>query len=130
MFVCVCLCVCVCVRVCVYVCVCVCVCVVRLLSISWSRLFRCTHGMQCIQSATDEQRCNSQTKEQQTNKVHAWYAVHTSRVGQNRVYTPYMAVYLVTPLPKLTNVHRIYMFLLSYNLKIREPYNLIIIIYI
>jgi hypothetical protein len=31
-----------------------------------------------------------------------------SRVGQNRIYTPYMTVYLVTSLPKIPYVHRIY----------------------
>jgi len=31
------------------------------------------------------------------------------RVGQNRMYTPYMTVYLVIPLPKLPYIHRIYM---------------------
>jgi len=31
------------------------------------------------------------------------------RVGQNRIYTPYMTVYLVISLPKLPYVNRIYM---------------------
>jgi hypothetical protein len=30
------------------------------------------------------------------------------RVGQNRIYTLYMTVYLVNPLPKLPYIHRIY----------------------
>jgi hypothetical protein len=30
------------------------------------------------------------------------------RVGQNRIYTPYMTVYLIVSLPKKTYVHRIY----------------------
>jgi hypothetical protein len=33
------------------------------------------------------------------------------RVGQNRIYTPYMTVYLVISLPKLPYIHRIYMVL-------------------
>ena len=33
------------------------------------------------------------------------------RVGQNRMYTPYMTVYLVMFLPKIPYVHRIYMVL-------------------
>ena len=33
------------------------------------------------------------------------------RVGQNRIYTPYMTVYLVTSLPKIPYIHRIYMVL-------------------
>jgi len=31
------------------------------------------------------------------------------RVGQNRIYTPYMTVHLVISLPKLPYVNRIYM---------------------
>jgi hypothetical protein len=33
------------------------------------------------------------------------------RVGQNRVYTPYMTVYMVISLPKMPYTHRIYMVL-------------------
>ena len=33
------------------------------------------------------------------------------RVGQNRIYTPYMTVYLVIFLPKIPYIHRIYMVL-------------------
>jgi hypothetical protein len=33
------------------------------------------------------------------------------RVGQNRIYTPYMTVYLVISLPKTPYIHRIYMVL-------------------
>ena len=33
------------------------------------------------------------------------------RVGQNRIYAPYMTVYLVIPLPKIPYMHRIYMVL-------------------
>ena len=33
------------------------------------------------------------------------------RVGQNRIYTPYMAVYLVISLPKMPYINRIYMVL-------------------
>jgi hypothetical protein len=36
---------------------------------------------------------------------------HVSRVGQNRVYTMYMTVYLVISLPKAPYMHRIYMVL-------------------
>jgi len=31
-----------------------------------------------------------------------------TRVGQKRIYTPYMTVYLVIPLPKIPYIHRIY----------------------
>ena len=34
-----------------------------------------------------------------------------SRVGQNRIYTPYMTVYLVISLSKIPYIHRIYMVL-------------------
>jgi len=33
------------------------------------------------------------------------------RVGQNRIYTPYMTVYFVMSLPKIPYIHRIYMVL-------------------
>ena len=33
------------------------------------------------------------------------------RVGRNRIYTPYMTVYLVISLPKTPHIHRIYMVL-------------------
>jgi hypothetical protein len=32
----------------------------------------------------------------------------TVRVGQNRIYTPYMTVYLVVFLPKIPYIYRIY----------------------
>jgi hypothetical protein len=35
----------------------------------------------------------------------------TSRVGQNRIYTLYMTVYLVISLPKIPYMHRIFMVL-------------------
>jgi hypothetical protein len=38
-----------------------------------------------------------------------------SGVGKNRIYTPYMAVYLVIPLPKMPYIHRIYMVLANPN---------------
>jgi len=38
-------------------------------------------------------------------------SIHISRVGQNRIYTPYMTVYLVISLPKIPYVNRIYMVL-------------------
>jgi len=37
------------------------------------------------------------------------------RVGQIRIYTPYMTVYLVISLPKLPYIHRIYMILANPN---------------
>jgi len=36
---------------------------------------------------------------------------HIHRVGQNRIYTPYMTVYLVVFLPKIPYIYRIYMVL-------------------
>jgi len=36
---------------------------------------------------------------------------HMRRVGQNRIYTPYMTVYMVNSLPKIPYTHRIYMVL-------------------
>jgi len=43
---------------------------------------------------------------------------HINRVVQNRIYTPYMTVYLVISLPKIPYIHRIYMVLA--NLHINE----------
>jgi len=53
------------------------------------------------------------------NKHSCCNLIHCSvmhRVGQNRIYTPYMTVYLVVSLPKIPYLHRIYMVLanLSY----------------
>jgi hypothetical protein len=36
-----------------------------------------------------------------------------TRVGQNRIYTPYMTIYLMISLPKIPYIHRIYMVLAS-----------------
>ena len=36
---------------------------------------------------------------------------HMCRVDQNRIYTPYMTVYLMISLPKVPYIHRIYMVL-------------------
>jgi len=35
----------------------------------------------------------------------------TYRVGQNRMYAPYMTVYLVVSLPQIPYIHRMYMVL-------------------
>jgi hypothetical protein len=37
------------------------------------------------------------------------------RVGQNRIYTPYMTIYLMISLPKIPYIHRIYMVLANPN---------------
>jgi len=42
-----------------------------------------------------------------------------SRVGQNRMYTPYMAVCMVISLPKIPYIHRVYMVLASPSYKRR-----------
>ena len=39
------------------------------------------------------------------------HSCHVCRVGQNRIYTPYLAVILVISLPKMPYIHRIYMVL-------------------
>ena len=36
---------------------------------------------------------------------------HMSRVGQNRMYSPYMTVYLVNPLPRILYIYSMYMVL-------------------
>ena len=40
-----------------------------------------------------------------------WIAGLVCRVGQNRISAPYMTVYLVSFLPKIPYIHRIYMVL-------------------
>ena len=49
-----------------------------------------------------------------TNWNLRWFSLGkhvVSRVGQNRIYTPYMTVYLVISLPRLLYIHRIFMVL-------------------
>ena len=43
-----------------------------------------------------------------------------SRVGQNRIYTPYMTVYLVIYLPGISYMHRIYIVLANPIQSIKE----------
>ena len=43
--------------------------------------------------------------------MHTDTSLHIFRVGQNRINTPYMTVYLVISLPKIPYIHRIYMVL-------------------
>ena len=40
--------------------------------------------------------------------VHIYTYVCMSRVGQNRIYTPFMTVCMVISLPKIPYIHRIY----------------------
>ena len=42
-------------------------------------------------------------------------SMHTLRVGQNQIYTPYMTVYLVKFLPKTPYLHRIYISLANFT---------------
>jgi len=44
------------------------------------------------------------------------------RVGQNRIYTPYMTVYLVISLPKIPYIHRIYIYIYIYIYGSGQPY--------
>ena len=39
------------------------------------------------------------------------YHAHIFRVGQKRIYTPYMTVFLVISLPKIPYIHRIYIYI-------------------
>jgi len=45
------------------------------------------------------------------NTCESLHVQHICRVGQNRIYTPYMTVYLMISLPKIPYIHRIYMVL-------------------
>ena len=42
--------------------------------------------------------------------------VHMCRVGQNRINTPFMTVFLVISLPKIPYIHRIYMVLANLHM--------------
>ena len=43
-----------------------------------------------------------------TRPKHACIVLNIFRVGQNRIYAPYMTVHLVVSLPKTPYIHRIY----------------------
>ena len=65
-----------------------------------------------------QRKCRSlwrQVRKQTTNiRKYRRYDVsgaNICRVGQNRIYTPYMTVYFVITLPKIPYIHRIYMVL-------------------
>jgi hypothetical protein len=74
----------------VYVCVCVCVCV-------------CARVRVCVC------RCSLDSG---SLIVVRWFCsqhhLFVYKVGQSRIYTPYMTVYLVISLPKIPYIHRIY----------------------
>ena len=56
--------------------------------------------------------------------VFTHYTPILCRVGQNRIYTPYMTVFLVISLPKIPKIpyiHRIYMVLANPNLVLTAP---------
>jgi hypothetical protein len=48
-----------------------------------------------------------------TSGTATWCQYYVFRVGQNRIYTPYMTVYFVISLPKSPYIHRIYMVLVN-----------------
>ena len=121
-------CVCVCVRACVYVCVCacvfvcmcvcVCVCVHHIVrwpqsTHLWLNSFPTPKHTSVVQfiSNTQAHICGSIYCQQQGTPRGLARTVHIQRVGQNRIYTPYMTVYLVISLPKIPYIHRIYMVL-------------------
>ena len=68
-------------------------------------------------------RCNIKGKEMAWSFAGMWLVSTVglrcimSRVGQDRIYTPYMTVYLVISLPKIPYIHRIYMVLANPNHK-------------
>jgi len=51
--------------------------------------------------------------------VGAYMGVGMNRVGQNRIYTPYMTVYFMISLPKIPYIHRIYMVLANPRYEVR-----------
>ena len=46
--------------------------------------------------------------------------IRVYRIGQNRMYTPYMAMYLVISLPKIPYINRIYMVLANPTSKVKR----------
>jgi len=84
-----------------YMCVlCICVCMY---------VMRCTAMVDLSISP-----CEWSTWQKQKSTDHSdrtQYVTFMHRVGQNRIYTSYMTVYVMIPLPKKTNVHRICMVL-------------------
>ena len=93
------MCVCVCVCVCVCACVSVClvglrVCACKYVRVSMFVLSACV-WISIYMAMARHSMCSKE-------------ALQMCRVGQNRIYTPYMTVYLVISLPKILYIHRIY----------------------
>jgi hypothetical protein len=55
--------------------------------------------------------CSSWQSRENCGHIGCRWSCVICRVGHNRIYTPYMTVYLVISLPKLPYIHRIYMVL-------------------
>jgi len=109
----VCFCECVCVHARARLCVCVCVCVLERVhgcafACAWVKMFV------VFQTAFVSEAFGTQTLCYKCVCAHApartmstcTHAIH--RVGQDRMFTPYMTVYLVISLPTIPCIHRIY----------------------
>ena len=125
---------CVCVSVCVSVCVCLCVCLCVsdcVCICNHARVYVCLYIYICLSGCMCVYVC--------VREKYLWYKAITlcsmmvvafthgspdttfaldgrgvcsrNRVGQNRIYAPYMTVYLVISLPKIPYIHRKYMVL-------------------
>jgi len=152
--VCVCMCVCMCVCVCacvhmyvcmctpekVYVCVCMCVHVCTHVCMQLC-VHVCVHVHMCTATSTIFNILYFCTCQQHQHMAYKNNCVYIgvlycqpsrdnngiSKVGQNRIYTPYMTVYTVISLPKIPYIHRMYMVLANPRdkAKVKHSYGLI-----
>jgi hypothetical protein len=103
-----CECVCVCLCVCACACACERVCVCRPVARKIPFILTRTLWRFCllfnIASSTKEKLC---WQVSHSHTSHCRGTCPVPRVGQNRIYTPYMTVYLVIFLPKIPYIHRI-----------------------
>ena len=109
-----CACACVCMHVSIRVCVCVCGCVCKYTCV-------CLRVRACLRLCACVYECGVRGMEQKVRCrcLFTCACVRMCRVGQNRIYTPYMTVYLVISLPKIPYVNRIYMVLANPTLVLR-----------
>jgi len=108
----------VCVYVCVRVCVCVCVCGLRALKVLVHDLKTCKHTKLVTKSMRQWRSTEPKwfwTGDLLTTHIGSAITIYIYRIWPyiytvyiDRIYIPYMTVYLVTSLPKLTYIHRVF----------------------
>jgi hypothetical protein len=73
-------------------------------ALRWTGVYRnCAPLLSHTQEKLQLRRCDE--------RIRCLKKLRTTRVGQNRIYTPYMTVYLMISLPKIPYIHRICMVL-------------------